>query len=251
VGRFEELVEEAEQAPLGAWDFTWLDGRAVEDRPSWRYFDRVVERVAGVSALLELQAGVGAMIGSLPRLPGMAAATEGFAPSVAAAEPRLRSRGVHLVVTSTATPGLPFAAGTFDLVVSRHPVEVWWAEIARVLRPGGTYFAQHVGPHSLRPLSEALMGPRPHGSERDTEVERRAAEAAGLVVRSMRLEHPRTAFHDVGAVVYFLRLVPWIVPGFTVPAYREPLRRLHAHIVRHGAFETTASRTLVDATRPW
>ncbi len=245
---FDRLVAEAEHAPVDAWDFGWLAGRAVEQRPSWRYFDRVVERAAGASSLLEVQAGVGGMIGRLPALPGMAAATEGYPPSVARAAPLLRGRGVHVVVTSQARPGLPFAAGSFDLVVSRHPVEVWWSEIARVLRPGGTYFAQHVGPHSLRTLSEALMGPLPVASRRDPGAERRAAEAAGLAVRSMRVERPRTAFFDIGAVVYFLRLVPWIVPGFTVDGYREPLRALHEAIERDGAFETTASRTLVEAT---
>ena len=247
---FDSLVGEAERAPVGAWDFGWLDGRAVEDRPTWRYFDRVVGRAAAVSTLLEVQAGVGSMIGTLPSLPGLSAATEGLPSSVPVAAPRLRSRGVHLVVTSQTRPGLPFADGTFELVISRHPVEVWWREIARVLRPGGTYFAQHVGPHSLRSLSEFLMGPLPDASKRDMEVERRAAEAAGLVVPSMRLEHPRTVFYDIGAVVYFLRLLPWIVPDFTVPRYRGALRKLHEAIERHGAFETTASRTLVEATKP-
>src|ERR687892_387302 len=60
----------------------------------------------------------------------------------------------------------PFADGTFELVISRHPVEVWWHEIARVLQPGGTYFAQHVGPHSLRSLSEFLMGALPDACAR-------------------------------------------------------------------------------------
>ena len=44
VGRFEVLVEEAEHAPIGAWDFSWLEGRAVEERPSWHYFDRAVAK---------------------------------------------------------------------------------------------------------------------------------------------------------------------------------------------------------------
>jgi SAM-dependent methyltransferase len=52
---------------------------------------------------------------------------------------------VHLVITAQTRPALPFADGTFELVISRHPIEVWWHEIARVLRPGGTCFAQHVG----------------------------------------------------------------------------------------------------------
>lgn len=247
---FDDLIDEAERAPLDAWDFGWLEGRAVEDRPSWRYFDRVAERTADVSALLEAQAGVGAMVGALPSLPALSVATEGFPPSVAVAGPRLSSRGVHLVVTSQTRQGLPFADGAFQLVISRHPVEVWWREIARVLQPGGTYFAQHVGPHSLRSLSEFLMGPLPDASTRDPDVERQAAQRAGLVVQSMHVEHPRTAFFDIGAVVYFLRLVPWIVPGFTVSRYRDALQALHTAIQRDGAFETTATRTLVEAMKP-
>ena len=141
MSRFATLVEEAEQARVDSWDFGWLDGRATEQRPSWRYFDLVAQRTALASNVLELQAGTGSMIGRLPRLPPMAVATEGFPASVAAAARRLRDRDVHLVVTSQTRVGLPFAADTFELVISRHPVDVWWAEIARVLRSGGVYFA--------------------------------------------------------------------------------------------------------------
>jgi SAM-dependent methyltransferase len=247
---FEALVEEAERAPIEGWDFSWLAGRAIEERPTWRYFDRVVERASGVSALLEVQAGVGGMIGNLPHLPPVSVATEGFAPSVAVAGPQLRDRGAHLVVTSQTPSGLPFAADTFELVISRHPVDVWWTEITRVLRPGGTYFAQHVGPNSLRNLSEFLMGRLPAGSKRDPDVERSAAEAAGMAVRGLHVEHPRTVFYDVGAVVYFLRLVPWIVPGFAATKYKDRLRELHEVMQRDGGFETAASRMLVEATKP-
>src|SRR6187200_2872703 len=103
---FDELVREAESAPIGGWDFSWLDGRAIEERPTWHYFDRVAERAARVGTLLEVQAGTGSMIASLPTLPSLAAATEGFPPSVTIAAPRLRARGIHLVVTSQATAGL-------------------------------------------------------------------------------------------------------------------------------------------------
>jgi SAM-dependent methyltransferase len=249
VAGFDELVREAELAPVGGWDFVWLEGRAVEERPSWHYFDRVAERAAGCSTLLEVEAGVGRMIGSLPTTPPRAVATEGFPPSVVRAAPRLRARGVALVVTSQRRPGLPFAGGAFELVVSRHPVDPWWREIARVLAPGGSYLAQHVGPHSLRSLSEFLMGPLPETSPRDPTLERGAAEDAGLVVGTLEVEWPRTAFFDIGAVVYFLRLVPWIVPGFEVETYRARLLALHGVIERDGGFESTASRMLIEAVK--
>lgn len=250
MGDFDELVNDAEVTPIEGWDFGWLDGRAVEERPSWRYFDRVVERAATVGTLLELQAGTGAMFGTLPAVPSLAVATEGFPPSLAVAAPRLQARGVHLIATSQTYAGLPIAGETFELVISRHPIEPWWTEIARVLQPGGSYFAQHVGPHSLRSLSEFFMGPLPEASRRHPELEQRAASDAGLVVQTMELERLRTAFFDIGAVVYFLRLVPWIVPNFSVSRYRGALRDLHGVIQRDGAFETTASRVLVDARKP-
>jgi SAM-dependent methyltransferase len=189
------------------------------------------------------------MIGSLPVTPRLAVATEGFPPSVIVAAPRLRARGVALVVTSQGRPGLPFASESFELVVSRHPVDPWWEEIARVVTPGGCYLAQHVGPDSLRSLSEFLMGPLPAEEKRDPDAERRAAEAAGLVVRVLDVERPRTAFLDVGAVVYFLRVVPWIVPDFDVGRYRARLLDLHEVIEQEGAFETTASRMLIEAVK--
>jgi len=250
VATFDDMVAEAERAPVETWDFKWLDGRAVEERPSWHYFDRVAERATLATRMLELQAGTGSMIGRLPVLPELAVATEGFAPSVSVAAPRLRMRGVHLLVTSQTVRSLPIADASFDLVVSRHPVDVWWGEIARVLRPGGAYFAQHVGPHSLRDLGEQLGGAWPARSERDPDVERRAAEAAGLDVLDVQTERTRVAFHDVGAVVYFLRLVPWIVPNFRVATHRDRLRSLHDRIARDGVFETTSSRTLIEAIKP-
>lgn len=90
----------------------------------------------------------------------------------------------------------------FDLVVSRHPVTVWWTEIARVLRPGGRYFSQQVGPAGVFEPVEFFLGPQP--------------EAAGLRVVDLRAESLRTEFFDIGAVVYFLRKVIWMVPDFTV-----------------------------------
>lgn len=247
---FDELVGEAEHAPIDGWDFGWLEGRATEERPSWRYFDLVAARAPAVPSLLDLQTGAGAMIADLPSVPPLTVATEGHGPNVAAAAQRLRRRGGHLVWTQEDRPALPFAGDSFDLVTSRHPVDTWWDEIARVLRPGGTFLSQQVGPYSLRSLSEALMGPLPPGSRRDPELARHAAHRAGLVVTDLRHERPLTTFRDIGAVVYFLRLVVWIVPGFSVATHRDRLRALHERIERDGAFTSHASRFLIEATRP-
>ena len=88
---FEELVDEAGRAPIRGWDFGWLEGRATEERPSWRYFDLVAGRVHGVDRLLDIQAGTGAMVAALPYVPSLSVATEGYGPNVPIAAERLRS----------------------------------------------------------------------------------------------------------------------------------------------------------------
>jgi len=247
---FDDLVAEAERAPIAGWDFGWLDGRATEERPSWHYFDLVAERADGVASLLDIQTGTGNMIAALPRVPPLAVATEGYAPNVPLAAQRLREDGAHVVWTDEGRPALPFRTASFELVISRHPVDTWWGDIARVLQPGGSYLSQQIGPHSLRELAEFFLGPLPHQTKRDPEAARQAAEAAGLVVTDLHSERPHTEFYDVGAVVYFLRLVVWIVPGFTVDRYRDRLEALHEQIERDGAFRTTASRVLIEAHKP-
>ena len=57
-------------------------------------------------------------------------------------------------------------------------------------------------------------------------------------------------FHDVAAVVPFLRKVIWIVPGLTVDGCLERLRELHGFIERHGSFVAYSQRLLVEAHKP-
>ncbi|MFF9839295.1 class I SAM-dependent methyltransferase [Streptomyces sp. NPDC013740] len=247
---FEELVAEAESVSVEGWDFSWLDGRATEERPSWGYQRAMTNRLATVSAALDIQTGGGEVLAGAEKLPPTMAATESWPPNVAKATRLLHPRGV-VVVADPDEPPLPFADEAFDLVTSRHPATVWWSEIARVLRPGGTYFAQHVGPASVWELVEYFLGPQPEARrKRHSDDETTAAKAAGLEVVDVRTERLRMEFFDVGAVIYFLRKVIWTVPGFTVEQYRSRLRELHEEIQAEGAFVAHSSRTLIETRKP-
>ncbi|MGW9348368.1 class I SAM-dependent methyltransferase [Nocardiopsis flavescens] len=248
---FDDLVAEAAAAPVAGWDFSWLDGRATEQRPSWGYHRLVAERMARAHAALDVQTGGGELLAGVPRRPPLTVATEGWPPNIAAATRRLHPLGAAVVAAADTDP-LPFGDGAFDLVVSRHPVAADWEEIARVLAPGGTYLSQEVGPASVFEVVEFFLGPQSRESRgsRDPERARRAAQAAGLEVVDLRSEELHTAFFDVGAVVYFLRKVVWMVPGFTVDAYLDRLRAMHDHIGREGSFTATTTRFLIEARRP-
>lgn len=247
---FEELVAEADSVSVDGWDFSWLNGRASEQRPSWGYQRLMGERLAIAEAALDIQTGGGEVLAGAASFPPVMAATESWPPNVAKATALLHPRGA-VVVEDADEPPLPFADGAFDLVTSRHPATVWWDEIARVLRTGGTYFAQHVGHSSVFELVEFFLGPQPAATRRARHYEDESADArdAGLDVVDIQFESLRTEFFDVGAVIYFLRKVIWMVPGFTVEQYRDSLYELHERIENNGPFVAHSTQYLIEAKK--
>jgi hypothetical protein len=181
---FDELVGEADSVSVDGWDFSWLEGRATEERPSWGYQRMMGERMARAAAALDIQTGGGEVLAGL-------------------------------------------------------------------LQPGGTYFSQQVGPRSVGELVEWFVGPQPKvvTGDRNPDHARAAAQAAGLEVTDLRLESLHTEFFDIGAVVYFLRKVIWMVPGFTVDRHRGQLLALHERIQRDGPFLAHTTRFLIEARK--
>jgi SAM-dependent methyltransferase len=243
---FARLVAEGDAVPVAGWDFSWFDGRATEERPSWGYARMMAERMARASAALDIQTGGGEVLAGIPQPPPVLAATESWPPNATRARRNLAPLGARVVLAAD-DAGLPFAAESFGLVVSRHPVELVWPEIARVLRPGGTFLSQLVGAGSNRELTDFMMGPQPVSEARGASRATAEAEAAGLVVAGLREQALRVVFNDVGAVVYFLRKVLWTVPGFSVSRYRPQLLRLHEKIQSDGPFVAHAQRVLLEA----
>jgi SAM-dependent methyltransferase len=237
---FEDLTAEAGSVSVDGWDFSWLDGRATEQRPSWGYQRAMGAKMASARAALDIQTGGGEVLAGASHLAPLTVATEAWPPNGVA------------VVANEDKPPLPFAADAFDLVVSRHPVVTWWEEIARVLQPGGTYFSQQVGPASVFELVEWFLGPQPPDVRggRDPGKARARAQAAGLEVTGVRPETLRVEFFDIGAVVYFLRKVIWMVPDFSVERYAGRLRALHDRIEADGPFVAHSARFLIEARKP-
>ncbi len=248
---YDELIAEGDAVPVAGWDFSWFDGRAAEERPAWGYSRLLSERLRQAHAVLDIQTGGGevtaaALRAAGPDGPAVLAATESWPPNVALARVSLAPFGGDVVEVPD-DARLPFPSGSFDLIVSRHPAEIVWAEITRVLKPGGGYFSQQVGAGSNRELTDFMMGPQPVNQSRSPQVALAEATEAGLEVVDLREQALRVEFFDVAAVVHFLKKVLWTVPGFTVAGYREPLARMHEHIQANGSFVCHSQRFLIEA----
>jgi SAM-dependent methyltransferase len=249
---FDELIAEGDAVPVEGWDFSRFDGRATEERPPWGYARLMGERARRARAVLDIQTGGGEVLATALQggpVPPVLAATESWPPNVAIAKRNLEPLGATVAQVED-DADLPFGSGAFELVVSRHPTEVLWPEIARVLQPGGSYLSQQVGAGTNRELTDFMMGPQPVSQSRSPAVARAEATEAGLEVADLREATLRVEFFDVAAVVHFLKKVLWTVPGFTVAGYREPLERMHEHIEANGSFVCHSQRFLIEARKP-
>jgi SAM-dependent methyltransferase len=155
--RFEELIAQADRQSLQGWDFSYLNGRMVEESLSFDYLAEVRRRLDDVASMLDLATGGGEVLSQLAPFPGRTVATEAYAPNAPIAARRLRPLNASVVLvegapenySTTATPSLgipalPFRDGSFDLVIDRHESYLP-AEVFRVLRRGGRFLTQQCG----------------------------------------------------------------------------------------------------------
>ena len=242
---FQRLIGEAQDQPFSGWDFSYLVGRYLEEKPSWDYRSLVLERLKNVKSMLDLGTGGGEFLSSLQPLPKETFATEAYPPNIAIARGRLEPLGVK-VLKITADNNLPFEEGFFELVIDRH--ESFDAgEVFRVLRPRGLFVTQQVGWSNNKEICELFRVSRtPWTLERGLGELRKA----GFHIVDWKDGLQKAAFYDVGALVYYLKAIPWEVPGFSIERYREQLRGIHDLIQKKGEFEVTNHRCLIEAVKP-
>jgi len=57
-------------------------------------------------------------------------------------------------------------------------------------------------------------------------------------------------FTDVGAIVYYLRAIPWLVPGFSVESHLNYLLKLQEQLERDRVLVFTSRKYLIEARTP-
>jgi SAM-dependent methyltransferase len=250
---FEQLLAEGTSEPTEGWDFSWFDGRATEERPTWKYSRSLRDRVVKSSDVFDIQTGGGErlaeVLSEIDVGTRRVVASESWSPNISIAKKNLNRYRASIVEISDESD-FPFPDGTFDLVSSRHPTLTLWREITRVLQPGGSYFSQQVGAGTNSELTDFMMGSQPISEVRSAQRAAAMASSVGLEVINLREESLPVHFFDVGAVVYFLRKVIWTVPDFSVEKYRNRLLEMHEHIVRTGSFQSHSQRFLIEAKKP-
>jgi SAM-dependent methyltransferase len=233
-----------EAAVFEGWDFSYLKDRWVEEQPDWDYRALAKQLIQHSASVLDIATGGGEKFSSLAPFPAHTVAIEGYRPNVPVARKKLAPLGVQVLAANT---DLPFKGNTFDLVLNRHGA-LNVAEIYRVLKGNGHVLTQQVDGGNLVDLMD-FFDVKPRWPENVLGVLRQKMQDLGFQIDRAQDWKGKVNFRDVGAVVYFLKAIPWIVKGFSVDSHLKYLQKLQETLEREGQLEFTYARALIAARK--
>ena len=222
-----EIWKREEQQHFSGWDFSYLEGRMLEDQAPWSYSSRAAELMRHSSSVIDLGTGGGERYLKLQKdWPKKVVATEDYPPNVRLATERLSPFGAQVVdVLVSDDDPMPFADNEFALVLNRHTA-FNPKEVVRILTPRGTFLTQQLHGMWVHDLI-AAFDTKPQWPEATLEKYVPQLKAAGLTIIDTQEFSGHLTFTDVGAIVYYLKAVPWLVPGFSVETHAQHLLKLH------------------------
>lgn len=241
--------EEERIAYIHGWDFSHIDGRCVEEDLPWDYAALIREYLRPEQRLLDTDTGGGEFLLSLGHPYENTAATENYPPNIALCRETLTPLGIDFR-PGDAGKALPFEDASFDMVINRHG-DFHPGEIFRVLKPGGIFITQQVGAENDRELVGLLCGDLPLPfPEQYLSLTAEKFRNTGFTLLRLEEAYPFIRFTDVGALVWFARVIPWEFPDFSVDTQTDNLLAAQALLEKQGYLEGTTHRFLLAVQKP-
>ena len=240
---------EEEIAHIHGWDFSHIEGRYMEegDLP-WNYREEILRYLKPEMRILDIDTGGGEFLLSLNHPHKNTAATENFPPNVDLCRESLLPLGIDF----RAADGkgvLPFEDASFDMVIDRHG-DFNPGEIHRVLKPGGLFITQQVGAENDRELVELLCGetdlPFP---DQYLKIAKDWFSQTGFEILEGQECFRPIIFYDVGALVWFARIIQWEFPDFSVDLCLDRLMHAQSLLNQSGVIEGSIHRFLLVARK--
>lgn len=237
------------EAHIRGWDFSHIHGRYKEEHDlPWNYESIVRHYLNNGTELLDYDTGGGEFLLSLGHPYSKTAATEGYPPNVNLCREILLPLGIHFKECNNASD-IPFDDASFNLIINRHG-EFDAPELHRLLKNDGIFVTQQVGGENDRDLVEMVLPgtekPFPHLNLKE---QRKVFEEAGFQILQAEEAFRPITFYDVGAFVWFARIIEWEFPDFSVDRCFENLLKMHRIIEDHGKITGTIHRYLIVAKK--
>jgi SAM-dependent methyltransferase len=177
-------------------------------------------------------------------------ATEAYPPNYELCNKKLVPLGIDVrqVFDDAA---IPFEASKFDVILNRHESYNVY-EVYRLLKPGGLFITQQVGGLNNKKLGHFILDDFKEIVDSEHNLKKNSALFVSQCFTIIKADEffPKLKFLDIGALVYFAKIIEWEFPGFSVESSFEKLCKLQADLERQGYIESMEHRFLIVAQKP-
>lgn len=241
--------EEEKVAHIHGWDFSHIRGRYEEEMDlPWNYEKIIRQYLKNDMDILDYDTGGGEFLLSLKHPFHRTAATEGYPPNVELCKERLLPLGIDFKACNDPA-NIPFENESFDIVINRHG-EFNAEELYRVLKKGGLFITEQVGGDNERDLVEMVLpNTEKPFAHLNLKEQKKVFEDVGFQILEKVEAYRPIKFYDVGAFVWFARIIEWEFPGFSVDRCFEHLLEMQKMIEKKGKVEGTIHRYLIVAKK--
>lgn len=245
----EKWLQEEKVAHIQGWDFSHIWGKYEEENDlPWDYEEIVRRYLTKDKKVLDLDTGGAEFLLSLQHPYHNLSATEAYPPNVELCKKKLLPLGVDFKEADGGDV-LPYADASFDLVINRHG-DFNVKEIHRVLKRNGIFITEQVGAENDRELVQLLLQDVPilYPSQYLKIVQESFEKQGFNILRAEEVFRP-IKFFDVGALVWFARIIEWEFPGFSVNECLPNLLRAQKILDQNGVIEGRIHRFLLVAKK--
>ena len=235
-------------AHIQGWDFSHIKDRYRNSELPWDYERIVRSYLNDECSLLDIDTGGGEFLISLNHPFSKISATEGYPPNVELCKKILLPLGVNFKQANDHA-NLPFADNSFDIIINRHgnyDVD----ELYRLLKNNGIFITEQVGEDNERDLVELLVPGTPRKFHGLNLTEQQAKFISnGFSILYSDEAFSTIEFFDVGALVWFAKIIEWEFCGFSVDEHFKNLLNAQRILESNDSIKGTTHRYIIVAQK--
>ncbi len=237
---------EEEKKAFSGWDFSHLQSRWHHQTEGWSYKAIVREYLQPTDRLLDMDTGGGEFLLSLGHPYDRTSVTEAWEPNIQLCMEKLAPLGIQVYPVRNHLQ-LSIPDNQFDMVINRHGTYDL-GEVSRILKPGGMFITQQVGGENCIAFARRINPDyEPMYEEFSLATELPKFQENGFSVKYSDESHPELQFFDVGAVVFWAKIIEWTFPNFSVDNNFSQLCSLQDEIVQKGLVSALQHRLIIAA----
>jgi SAM-dependent methyltransferase len=249
IGLKEAWLDE-EKKTFQGWDFSYISKRKTEEPLTWDY-DKVVRLYLKTnSILLDMGTGGGEHLLTFNHPCRNTFATEAYLPNFELCKRTLTPIGIDVRQVFNDNY-LPFKNDMFDIIINRQ-ASFDVSEVYRLLKPNGLFITQQVGGLNNKELRKSLLSDfnKINSNEHTLKSNLGLIKSKGLTILKSDECFPKQKFFDVGALVYYAKIIQWEFPNFSVDSCFKQLCLLQSIVEEQGFIESEQHRFVIVALKP-